>query len=111
MRLWGGENETLSGNRGVKDERGADELSPTTKIRHHDVPPTEWDGPATSPSKWHVGRSLEGSCPLSLGLMPLRGLLTPGSRLMLPGLPLCLFPRALCDRAQMELCFSEEPQA
>lgn len=63
----GGGNGTLSGKKGVKDERGADELSPTTKIRHHDVPPTEWDGPAASPSKWHVGRSLEGSCPLSLG--------------------------------------------
>lgn len=72
----GGGNRTLSGKRGAKDEGGADELSPTTKIRH-DVPPTEWDGPATSSSKWHVGRSLERSCPLSLGVHASEGAAQP----------------------------------
>lgn len=47
----------------MSGESIADELPPTTKIRHHDVPPTEWDGPATSRGKWHGGRSLTGPCP------------------------------------------------
>ena len=42
-----------SGEKGMEDEweRRADAPPPTTKITHHDGPPTEWEGPAESPSK------------------------------------------------------------